>query len=78
MRLLLAEDEKELSEALTAIFEHNHYEVDAVYNGNDALDYILAGDYDGVILDVMMPGMDCLSVSIAVMHREIPQREGAV
>ncbi len=35
MRLLLAEDEKELSEALTAIFEHNHYEVDSVYNGND-------------------------------------------
>lgn len=35
MRLLLAEDEKELSEALTVIFEHNHYEVDSVYNGND-------------------------------------------
>lgn len=40
MRLLLAEDEKELSAALTAIFKHNNYSVDAVYNGEDALDYL--------------------------------------
>lgn len=62
MRLLLAEDEEELSNALTAILKHNNYSVDAVYNGNDALDYILMGNYDAVILDVMMPGMDGISV----------------
>ena len=62
MRLLLAEDEKELSNALVAILQHNHYSVDAVYNGNDALDYILAGNYDGVILDIMMPGKNGLEV----------------
>ena len=62
MRLLLAEDEKELSKALVAILKHNHYSVDAVYNGNDALDYGLAGQYDGMILDIMMPGLDGLEV----------------
>ncbi|MFR1759618.1 MAG: response regulator, partial [Christensenellaceae bacterium] len=61
MRLLLAEDEKELSRALVAILKHNHYSVDAVFNGNDALDYGLTGNYDGIILDIMMPGMDGLT-----------------
>ncbi|MCR5671354.1 MAG: response regulator transcription factor [Butyrivibrio sp.] len=58
MRLLLADDEKELSNALVAILKHNGYSVDAVYNGTDALDYITSGEYDGIILDIMMPGMD--------------------
>ena len=58
MRLLLAEDEKELSNALVAILKHSNYTVDAVYDGQDALDYILASDYDGIILDIMMPGME--------------------
>ena len=58
MRLLLAEDERELSDALCAILKHNHYSVDPVYNGRDALDYIQAGQYDGAILDIMMPKMD--------------------
>lgn len=62
MRLLLAEDEVELSNALVTILKHNNYSVDAVYNGLDALDYILAGNYDAVILDIMMPGMDGISV----------------
>ncbi len=55
MRLLLAEDEKELSNALVVILKHSNYSVDAVYNGQDALDYITNGDYDGVVLDIMMP-----------------------
>lgn len=58
MRLLLADDEKELSNALVAILKHSNYTVDAVYNGTDALDYALSGEYDGIILDIMMPGMD--------------------
>lgn len=62
MRLLLAEDEKELSNALTVILKHNNFSVDAVYNGLDALDYISLGKYDGVILDIMMPGLDGISV----------------
>ncbi len=58
MRLLLAEDERELSNALTAILKHNHYSVDAVYDGADALDYGLSENYDGIILDIMMPKLD--------------------
>ncbi len=62
MRLLLAEDEQVLSDALVTILTHNHYSVDAVYNGQDALDYLMNGDYDGAILDIMMPKMDGLTV----------------
>jgi len=62
MRLLLAEDEKDLSRALTAILHHNNYSVDAVYNGNEALDFTMQQAYDGIILDVMMPGPDGFEV----------------
>ena len=63
MRLLLAEDEKDLSKALCTILKHNNYSVDAVYDGQDALDYGLCENYDGIILDIMMPkknGIDVL------------------
>lgn len=62
MRLLLAEDEKELSNALVAILKHNNYSVDVVYNGEDALHFLETENYDGVILDIMMPKMDGLTV----------------
>ena len=62
MRLLFAEDEKSLSRAVCAILKKNNYSVDAVYNGADALDYLATENYDGVILDVMMPKMDGFSV----------------
>lgn len=62
MRLLLAEDEKELSHALVTMLKYNHYSVDAVYNGQDALDYLESGNYDGVILDIMMPKVDGITV----------------
>ncbi len=62
MRLLLAEDEKELSNALCAILKHHNYSVDAVYNGADALDYGLAENYDAIILDIMMPKLNGIEV----------------
>lgn len=62
MRILLAEDEKALSKALVKIFDKNNYSVDAVFNGEDALDYIKSGDYDAAVLDIMMPKMDGITV----------------
>lgn len=62
MRLLLAEDEKEMAHALEAVFTHNHYSVDVVYNGIDAADWAESGNYDGIILDIMMPGKSGLEV----------------
>lgn len=62
MRLLLAEDEKELAKALAVILRHNSYSVDVVHNGEDALCYLENAEYDGAILDIMMPKLDGLSV----------------
>lgn len=62
MRLLLAEDEKELSQALAAVLKHSFYSVDTVYDGQEALDYLESQEYDGVILDIMMPKKDGLEV----------------
>ena len=62
MRLLIAEDELDLAEALTVFFEHNHFTVDAVHNGFDAYEYAVTGEYDAVILDVMMPKMNGIQV----------------
>ena len=58
MKLLLADDEVELTNALTAILTHSGYTVDAVNNGRDALEYARSGNYDGIILDIMMPELD--------------------
>ena len=62
MRLLIAEDEKELAKALAVILKHNNYSVDTVHDGEDALCYLQNGDYDGAILDIMMPKVDGLTV----------------
>lgn len=61
MRILLAEDERSLSRAIVALLEKNNYSVDAVYDGEEALSYIEAGNYDALILDVMMPKRDGIS-----------------
>ncbi len=71
MRLLIADDEIELANALEAILKHSNYTVDAVYNGTDALDYAITGDYDGIILDVMMPGMDGMEVLKKIREKGI-------
>lgn len=62
MRLLLADDEKELTDALSVILNYNKFTTDCVYNGQDALDYAMSGEYDGIILDVMMPKLDGVEV----------------
>ena len=58
MRLLLAEEEASLSKAIVTILKKNNYTVDAAYDGIEALEYLETNEYDGVILDVMMPQMD--------------------
>lgn len=62
MRLLLAEDEKSLSHALVTILEKSHYSVDAVYDGQEALEYLESEAYDGLILDIMMPKVDGITI----------------
>lgn len=62
MRLLVAEDDPKLLKTLTHLFTINNYSVDGVDNGSDALDYALTGDYDGLVLDIMMPEMDGITV----------------
>lgn len=72
MRLLLAEDEKDLSRALTAILERSNYSVDAVYDGEEALAYLNSNNYDGAILDIMMPKLDGLSVLREIRRQKNP------
>lgn len=74
MRLLLAEDEQALSKALKAILEHAGYTVNAVYDGKAALDCLGTGNYDGAVLDIMMPVLDGLEVlrQLRARRRPIP------
>lgn len=69
MKLLYAEDERSLSEAVVDILTYHKYVVDAVYNGDDAFDYALSGDYDGIILDIMMPRRDGIEVLSALRKK---------
>ena len=62
MKLLYAEDERSLSEAVVDILTFHHFQVDAVYDGADALDYAHSEQYDGIILDVMMPKLSGFEV----------------
>lgn len=62
MRILIAEDEVTIARALKVMLERSKYAVDVVYNGKDALDYIRAASYDALVLDIMMPGLDGLTV----------------
>ena len=62
MRLLYAEDEAAMAEAVADILTYHKYSVDTVDNGQDALEYALDEEYDGIILDIMMPRMDGLTV----------------
>ena len=62
MKLLIVEDEMQLADALTEILKRNMYNVDTVYNGIDGLDNALTGIYDGIILDIMLPGMNGIEI----------------
>lgn len=62
MRILIAEDERNLAEALSVFFEKNQFSVDTVFDGQTAYDYAVSGGYDAIILDVMMPGLDGVEV----------------
>lgn len=71
MRILVAEDEKEMALALEALLKRERYSVDVVHNGRDALDYGLAENYDCLILDIMMPQLDGLQVLRALRENNV-------
>ena len=66
IKILLAEDTQDLNRALTALLQHEGYDVDPVFDGEEALENLRAGAYDAVILDIMMPKMDGLQVLTAM------------
>lgn len=71
MKLLLVEDEKQLSEALQQILIKNKYSVDAVYNGDEGLDYALTDVYDVIILDIMLPKLNGIEILKMIRKRKI-------
>lgn len=74
MRILLAEDEKPLARAICKILEKNNCSADAVYNGLDAIEYLEGGNYDAVIMDLMMPVMDGITAlkRIRALGNQVP------
>ena len=62
MKIMIAEDEIEMSNVLVKILRHNSYSVDAVYDGETAVKYAEAGTYDAIVVDIMMPKLDGLQV----------------
>ena len=62
MRILIAEDERDLNELIKKRLKNNGYSVDACFNGKEVFDYLLCAEYDALILDIMMPKMDGISV----------------
>ncbi len=71
MKLLLAEDTRDLNHVVTTALTHSGYDVDSAFDGEEALDLILRNGYDGIILDIMMPKMDGLEVLAAIRSRGI-------
>lgn len=72
MRILVAEDEKDLNRVIVKELIKNHYSVDACYDGQEALDYIRCAEYDAIILDIMMPIMSGTEVVHALRKEKNP------
>ena len=72
MRVLLVEDDRILSATICKLLEKERITADPVYNGNDGLDWALGSDYDAIILDVMLPGMDGFSVLRELRKEKVP------
>ena len=71
MRILVADDEPEMTMVLEAILKREHYSVDVVHDGQEALDYGLAENYDCLILDIMMPKLDGIQVLTALREKGV-------
>lgn len=71
MRILIAEDERDLNQILTSRLKAEHYSVDACFNGQEALDHLAGAEYDALILDIMMPVMDGITVLKTIRRRKI-------
>ena len=71
MRILVAEDDQRLLKSLLHILKANHFSADGVSNGADALEYAGTGEYDGLVLDIMMPGLDGVQVLRRLRERGI-------
>ena len=73
MKILIGEDEVRLAEALSQIMREQKYQADIALNGNDGLDYALYGDYDVIVLDVMLPGKDGFEVVKSLRAANAPE-----
>ncbi|MBQ8596793.1 MAG: response regulator transcription factor [Lachnospiraceae bacterium] len=71
MRILIIEDERALADALIEILKQNHYSADAVYDGTEGLDYARSAIYDLILLDIMLPGMDGLTILKTLRKEQI-------
>lgn len=71
MKLLIVEDEKRLCETVAKYFKAEGYSIDTCYDGSDALDYINGTEYDAIILDIMLPGLDGISVLRTIRSRKL-------
>lgn len=71
MRILIAEDEKDLNRMLVSRLETEHYSVDSCFNGQEALEYLESAEYDAAVLDIMMPVMDGLTVLRQMRRKNI-------
>lgn len=71
MKILFAEDTKDLNRAVSVVLQHEQYEVDSVFDGVEALEHINGNAYDCIVLDIMMPRMDGMQVLVELRRRHI-------